>query len=136
VSQAKAARDILFADYVTKDTVFKIFGPSSTNLEDYNQFNDVIGRSKLLQPVNLGKGFHGKYYNMREMRYMSKLIYAQQAELLAKYYTTVSTAMSVFPDLSYENNHIVEGKFGFFIDIDSLDVYTQEELMTERLTLS
>ena len=135
VKEAKTARDLLFADRIKKDTVFKIFGSSSGNLDDYNQFNNAIGRSNLEQPINLGKGFHGRYYNMREMRYMSKLLFAQQAELLTKYYITVSNAMSLFPESSY-NDQVVEGKFGFFIDIDSLDVYTQEQVMTERVMLS
>jgi hypothetical protein len=132
VNGARAVRDTLFADRVNKDTVFKIFVCSPQDLETAEKFNDAIGRSKLIRPLNLGKGFHGKYYNMREMRYMSKLLYAQQAELLTKYYTTISTAMSVFPDID-SNEKAIESKFGFFIDLDSLEVYTQEQVMTERL---
>ncbi len=132
VNGARTARDELFAEKVTKDTVFKIFVSSPSNLSEAEKFNDAIGRSRLLKPVNLGKGFHGKYYNMREMRYLSKLIYAQQAELLIKYHISVNNVMSVFSDSLYKEN-IVDAKFGFFIDIDSLDVYTQEEVMTERL---
>lgn len=132
VEQARAARDQLFADRVNQDTVFKIFAPSTYNLESAETFNTAIGRAKLIRPVNLGKGFHGKYYNMREMRYMSKLIYAQHGELLIKYYQTISNALSVFPNIR-PGEEPSDGKFGFFIDLDSLEVYTQEELLTERL---
>lgn len=132
VDQARAARDQLFADRVNQETVFKIFAPSTHNVESADKFNLAIGRSKLIRPVNLGKGFHGKYYNMREMRYMSKLIYAQQGELLIKYYQTINNALSVFPDIK-PGDEPGDGKFGFFIDLDSKEVYTQEELLTERL---
>lgn len=135
VRGARAARDTLFGDRVNKNTTFKIFASSSSDPAQAETFNSVIGRSRLIRPVYLGKGFHGKYYSMREMRYMSKLLYAQHGELMIKYHATVSAALSVFPDFNY-GEQVADSKFGFFIDIDSLEVYTQEQVMTERLTLS
>ena len=82
----------------------------------------VLGRSRVINAdAQLVK--NQKYDSSKAMQRTHDAIDANHYDLLINYYTAKKTFYSILPD--FDN----PGKFAWFIDMDTLDVYTQEQLI-------
>ena len=82
----------------------------------------MLGRSK----VTNGDRQHfknQKYDSRKAVQRTRDAIDANHCDLLVNYYTAKKTFYNILPD--YNN----PGKFAWFIDIDTLEVFTQEQLI-------
>ena len=82
----------------------------------------VLGRSRVIN-ADAQHVKNQKYDSSKAMQRTHDAIDANQYDLLINYYTAKKTFYSILPDF---NN---PGKFAWFIDMDTLEVYTQEQLI-------
>jgi hypothetical protein len=57
---------------------------------------------------------------------MHDALSAGRMDLLVNYFTAIEKCNELLPDYANKN---IPGKFAWFIDIDSLEVFTQQELI-------
>ena len=82
----------------------------------------VLGRSRVIN-ADAQHVKNQKYDSSKAMQRTHDAIDANQYDLLINYYTAKKTFYSILPDF---NN---PGKFAWFIDMDTLEVYTQGQLI-------
>jgi len=82
----------------------------------------VLGRSSVIN-ADAQHVKNQKYISSKAMQRTHDAIDANHYDLLINYYTAKKTFNSILPD------YTDSGKFAWFIDIDTLDVFTQEQLI-------
>lgn len=82
----------------------------------------VLGRSRVIN-ADAQHVKNQKYISSKAVQRTHDAIDTNQYDLLINYYTARKTFNSILP------NYTDSGKFAWFIDMDTLDVYTQEQLI-------
>ena len=95
-----------------------------------DQQSDIINRKKIIKKQY--NKFHSNgpsIWNYKDHYALCETIKQQNLALLIDYYKSVDFSLSLYPNYDYSNRNLSPMKFGWFIDIDSLKVYTQKELI-------
>lgn len=90
----------------------------------------IIGREEILKdgyPKSFSSG--PNIWNYKDHHALCETVEQQKLELLKDYYKAVDVLLSVYPDYNFESRNLSSMKFGWFIDIDNLEIYTQQELI-------
>ena len=107
-----------------------------TNLQFFKpnqdtQVNNLLGRSKVsnYDKQLLKKTSSSGKHNLpttKGLQRMHDALSAGRMDLLVNYFTAMKKCNELLPDYANKN---IPGKFAWFIDIDSLEVFTQQELI-------
>ena len=68
-------------------------------------------------------------WNHKDHYALTETVKKQKLELLCNYFNSISKLTSVYPDYDFKSRNFSPSKFGWFIDIDSLEAYTQQQLI-------
>jgi hypothetical protein len=109
-----------------------------TNLQFFKpnqdkKINSILGRSTVLNydkqlfKNTTGSGNHN-LPTTKGLQRMHDALSVGRMDLLVNYFTAMKKCNDLLPD--YVNKNI-PGKFAWFIDIDSLEVFTQQELIPD-----
>lgn len=91
---------------------------------------EIINREKILKKQY--NKFHSNgpsIWNYKDEYALCETVRQQNLSLLRDYYKSVDFLLSLYPDYDFSSRNFSPMKFGWFIDIDSLAVYTQQELI-------
>jgi len=70
-------------------------------------------------------------WNLKDHYALTETVKKQKLELLCNYFNSISKLTSVYPDYDFKSRNFSPAKFGWFIDIDSLEAYTQQQLIPD-----
>ena len=81
--------------------------------------------------INIGKYSGKALLNIKDTRALSEVSSKGDIELITKWVNSISRLKELFPDMAdgFDIKRAPEGKFLFFIDIDSLEIFLQQELI-------
>ena len=68
-------------------------------------------------------------WNRKDHYALTETVKKQKLELLCNYFNSIGKLTSVYPDYNFKDRNFSPAKFGWFIDIDRLDAYTQQQLI-------
>lgn len=99
-------------------------------MSNYDE-NTAINR---IEPENkeifFSKAAHTKIsWNQKDHYAIQQAVEQQEIKLLIGYFKSLENILNIYPDYNYQDRVLSPMKFGWFIDIDNLEVYTQEELI-------
>lgn len=111
-----------YRDYLCENQ--KVSGPLQFfKFYDQDHLNHIVGRRNILDPtVKLGK--EQKAFIRR-----TRLIEHEKFDIIGKFCDCIHTLQTAFPETSIGFRDWPDGKFAWMVDIDSLEVYTQNELI-------
>lgn len=119
---------ILFMYYLLENNLVKhnklqFFHPNQDQM-----INGLLGRSKVYnyQSQLLKKRPNTKYRSSKNVQRISDAINNQRMDVLVNYFHAMKIYNSILPDYAYKDT---PGKFAWFIDLNSLEVFTQQELI-------
>lgn len=112
---------LLYREYLQNNDLVKqglqFFKPSQDP-----KIGTVLGRSKVVN-ADAQHAKNKKYISSKAVQRVHDAIDQNHYDLLINYYTARKTFTSILPD------YTDSGKFAWLIDIDTLDVFTQEQLI-------
>ena len=116
------------ADLVNK-TGLQFFKPN----QDLN-VGDVLGRSKVHNHTKqLIKNVpNTKWYSSKGLQRVNDALGIGRMDVLVNYFTAMKKFSELLPEYGHKDNFKAldsMGKFAWFIDIDSMEVFTQQELI-------
>ena len=119
---------LLSADLVNK-TGLQFFKPN----QDLN-VGDVLGRSKVHNHTKqLIKNVpNTKWYSSKGLQRVNDALGIGRMDVLVNYFTAMKKFSELLPEYGHKDNFKAldsMGKFAWFIDIDSMEVFTQQELI-------
>lgn len=134
IKDALLYREYLLSADLVNQTALQFFKPN----QDPN-VGDILGRSKVhnfdkQMPKNIP---NTKYRSSKNIQRMADAINNGRMDVLVNYFTAMKKFSELIP--KYGHNDGFEslnsmGKFAWFIDIDSLEVFTQQELIPNGFT--
>lgn len=82
---------------------------------------------------NLGKYQNNKFLNGKDQFAIQEAIKEEDFDLLSTWHRSLEFFSSVFPDMKNLNSyhHSPTGKFLWFIDLDTLEIFSQQELIPD-----
>ena len=90
--------------------------------------NGILKRSKVhMAETQLLKNINN-YTSSKNLQRIVDAISNQRMDVLVNYFSAMKKFNSVLPDYAYKN---APGRFAWFIDLDSLEVFTQQELIPD-----
>jgi hypothetical protein len=112
---------LLYREYLLENNLVKE-GLQFFKASQDPKIGAVLGRSSVIN-ADAQHVKNQKYISSKAMQRTHDAIDANHYDLLINYYTAKKTFNSILPD------YTDSGKFAWFIDIDTLDVFTQEQLI-------
>jgi len=105
-------------------------------LSNYDD-NTIINR---IEPDNkeifFSKEAHiKKSWNQKDSYSLCQAINQYEINLLTGYFKSLENILNVYPEYKYQDYTLAPMKFAWFIDIDSLEAYSQEELIPNGFEL-
>lgn len=122
IQDARSYRDYIKENYIIKDTVqfFKV--------RDRDEENAAINRRDIPYPEKQLR--NTGIIDEKAERVFHSLVKHDQVELMSNYFRCMQTYWEVFPESKqHPEKTMKNGKFAWFIDIDSLEVYNQTDLI-------
>lgn len=119
---------LLYRDYILEYN--KIDNNMSFFKISTDHENRIIGRNSI--PKKQYDKYHKNglsIWNYKDEHAFKNLIDKQKLSLLLDYYKSIDKLLETYPDYNYKTRELSPAKFGWFIDIDSLEIYTQQELI-------
>lgn len=126
IKDARIYRDYLTTHHKINENQVHFFKPNSTDYSN-SLIRDIPSSSKMFKK-SVDKKMDGKYVER-----LKNSISNDQHRLLISYYNCLDKFFEVFPETEqggfneYNNND----KFAWFIDIDTLEVFSQKELIPQ-----
>jgi len=130
---------LLYREYLRSADLVNDSGLQFFKANQDQKINRILGRSDVHNfDKQLLKGLpNTKYHSSKNIQRMADAISNGRMDVLVNYFT----AMKKFSELVPEHGHMdgfqslhSMGKFAWFIDIDSLEVFTQQELIPDGFT--
>jgi hypothetical protein len=95
-----------------------------------SQESKIIGReSKIKKQYDKIHKTGLSIWNYKDHYALCETIKQQNLVLLKDYYKSIDVLLNLYPNYNYQSRNFSPMKFAWFIDIDSLEMYTQEELI-------
>lgn len=120
----------LYRNYIVKNKMIV-----DQNLSFFKIRNDQTENKVINRDFNIKKQYKKSFssgpdiWNYKDHYALCDTVKQQHLDLLRNYYVSVNCLMNIYPDYNYTDRNLGVAKFGWFIDIDSLDIYTQQELI-------
>lgn len=123
---------ILYRDYLLENELvnstkkLQFFKPST------RKENTILQReNSLKQQYSKHFSLELDVWNHKDHYALTETIKKQKLELLCNYYNSIHKLVSVYPDYNFKDRNFSPVKFGWFIDIDNLEAYTQQQLIPD-----
>lgn len=87
--------------------------------------------------AQIGKYQNNKFLNGKDRLALQEAINEEDFDLLSKWHRSLKFLGSKFPDIKNQNGYrrVPDGKFLWFIDLDSLEIFSQQELIPDGFEL-
>ena len=102
-----------------------------TNKEE----NKIINRIEPSNKENLFTKERFTSWNAKDKHAIEHALQQQDIRVLTGYFKALDNVLNVYPNYNYESVSLSPRKIGWFIDIDSLEAYTQVELIPKGFEL-
>ena len=107
--------------------------------QDY-KLNKLLGRSHVENyEMQLFKNLpNQKYHSSKALQRITDTIKSSRQDVLVNYYNAMNTFSKLVPEFGHQDgfaNYNNTGKFAWFIDLDTLEVFTQKELIPQGFQL-
>ena len=118
---------ILFKHYLLENNLVKhqlqFFHPNQDQT-----INSILGRSEVhnFQSQLLKKRPNTKYRSSKNAQRITDAVSQQRMDVLVNYFTAMKNYNMILPEYAYKDT---PGKFAWFIDLNSLEVFTQKQLI-------
>lgn len=116
--------------FVAKAIHFKnqIIASGETFNKNFHFFSSLMYYDLELNP---GKYKDGKFLNKKDHNALQEVIVEEDFDLLNKWHQSIAYLGSVFPDIKNKNSYYKcpTGKFLWFIDLETLEMFSQHELI-------
>jgi hypothetical protein len=123
------------ANLVDQNKPLQFYKPT----QDY-KLNKLLGRSKVENyTMQLLKNLpNQKYHSSKALQRITDIVKSSRQDVLVNYYYAMNNFSKLVPEFGHQDgfvNYHNYGKFAWFIDLDSLEVFTQKELIPEGFKL-
>lgn len=98
--------------------------------------NTAIGRvNSINEQYNKNFNTGVNIWNHKDQHALIEATKKQDLKLLCNYYKSIDQLLSIYPEYNYTSRNFSPAKFGWFIDIDDLKIYTQTQLLPNGFEL-
>lgn len=116
---------ILYREYLRENDKVKT-GLQFFKADQTPSVNDVLNRSRVYQSGTQLKKNINQYSSRKNLQRIVDAIGSNRMDVLMNYFSAMKKFNSILPQYAYQDP---PGKFAWFIDLDSLEVFTQQELI-------
>jgi hypothetical protein len=119
-------RSFILKNNMLTDKKLQFFRVNNDNFKDYK----AIDRVSIIDQDSIYKKIEkNNVWNKKDQLSLNTVIKNHNLSLLSKYLTAVNNLLSVYPNFNKQNNTLFNLQFMWAINIDTLEVFSQEELI-------